>query len=200
MAKKSEGLSITEIGFNLKYNIKRSTKSLPKNYLVLAIIKTKSYSKLTSAFLDLFVNDEKREGIYLTTNKTYDKVKFLVEKNKVKMDWEKVLFIDCMGSGIKGEKTERVISAPPQNLTDLNIMIDSILKKNEDISFIILDSLSTFFIYNSPKEIEKFIRSVIRKLNDHKVKGVFVTTKTRSNESIIEEISLFFDETLSMTI
>lgn len=197
--KKSQEINIMEIGFNLKHNILKSTTSLPENYLLLVIVKTKNYSKLSSSFLDLFVNDEKRKGIYLTTNKTYTKIKHIMSKEKKKIDFDKVYFIDCMGRKIADEDKKHAIAVAPQNLTELNIIIDSAIK-DRDPSFIIVDSLSTFFIYNKPKEIEKFIRSVITKLNDHKVKGVFITNKTRANESAIDEISLFFDETLEMSV
>ncbi|MFH1239833.1 MAG: ATPase domain-containing protein [Candidatus Diapherotrites archaeon] len=197
--KVNSNIKIMEIGFNLKYNIKKSTKSLPENFLLLVVVKTKNYTSLVSAFLDIFTNDEKKKGIYLTTNKAYDKIKHVLEKEKNPIDFKKVFFIDCMGKKIAEEDKKDAISAAPQNLTELNLIIDSAIK-DRDVSFIIVDSLSTFFIYNQPKEIEKFIRSVITKLNDNKVKGVFITNKTRSNESAIDEISLFFDETLEMSV
>lgn len=198
--KDNEGLKITDIGVDFKHKFKKTTSDLPEKYIVLAVIKTKNYDKLSTSVLDLFVNDEKLAGIYLTTNKTYTKIRFAMNGQGKKIDAKKVFFIDCVEENIPEEDKENVFAAPPQNLTDLNIIIDSLLKKNKDISFIIVDSLSTFFIYNNPKEIEKFIRSVIKKLNDYKVKGVFITNQTHSNEAVIEELSLFFDKTIEMDI
>lgn len=197
--KESQNISIMELGFNLKYSIKKSTTPLPENYLLLVVVKTKNYNKLTSSFLDIFINDEKKKGIYLTTNKSYTKLKHVLEKEKAKIDFKNIFFIDCMGKKIADEDKKNAIATAPQNLTELNLIIDSAIK-DRGIEFIIVDSLSTFFIYNKPKEIEKFIRSVITKLNDHQVKGVFITNKTRSNESAIDEIGLFFDETLEMSV
>ena len=200
MVKELKDVSIGEIGFDLKRTIIKSTANLPKHYTVLMLVKTKNYNNLIVSFLDLFINDQKGEGIYLTTNKTFDKVETLVKNHHKKIDMKKIFFIDCMSGKVPAEKSKHAIACPPQNLTDLNITIGNVLNKRKSANFLIVDSLSTFFIYNKAKEIEKFIRSVVKKVGDRKIKSVFITTKTKATESAIEDISLFFDEVLTISI
>tara|TARA_B100000315_G_C14455867_1_gene531368 strand:- start:194 stop:796 length:603 start_codon:yes stop_codon:yes gene_type:complete len=192
-----EGIDIFEIGLDLKRSVYKTVKALPDSYSLLIIVKTKRYEKLLSALLDLYVNDEKRSGLFISTNKPVVKVIGTLDKEK-KVGTEKIYFVDCMTelSRLDG----KIFYCPPQNLTDLNLAIEKMLKMHEDIGFVLLDSLSTLFIYNEDKPVQKFITTLIRKTADRKMKGIFITTKTANNAAALEDLAIFFDEVLTLNL
>lgn len=190
-----ETIKIIDLQFNLKPVITNALRDLRDSYSVLIIAKTKNYLNLIRAFVDLFVNDNKMEGIYLTTNKSYEKVLDAL-KAEIKLDERKLFFIDCMSE--KSSEPESAIATPPQDLTELNLVLGQVLKKRQNSGFFILDSLSTLFIYNDEKSIEKFTKIFVEKMSARKLKTVVITTKTKSNEAAIETVSVFFDKVIQL--
>ena len=195
--KPQSGINIFEIGMDLKGKIAKNVKGLPDSYALLIIVKTRRYEKLVDAILDLYTNDEKMNGVFISTNKPVPKIlKALEKEGKVKPN--KIYFIDCMTEMSKVEG--RVEYCPPQNLTELNLSIAKLFKQQKDLGFLLLDSLSTLFIYNEVKPVEKFINTLVRKISDKKMKAVIITTKTSSNRAALDDISVFFDEVITMEI
>lgn len=192
-----EGIRILDIDLDLKRSIYKTIKYLPKSYSLLIIVKTKRYEKLVNAILDMYVNDEKLPGLYISTSKPAIKLISAIEKDeKLKMD--DVFFVDCMTEFNKQEG--KIFYCPPQNLTDLNLGIEKMLSLHPEIGFILLDSLSTLFIYNEPRPIEKFVTTLVRKINDRKIKGIVITAKTTSNAAALEDLAVFFDEVLKLNL
>ena len=192
-----EGINIFEIGLDLKRSISRTVRELPETYSLLIIVKTKKSGGLVSSLLDLYINDKKQNGLYISTNKSVEKIiNALKKEGRVKTD--KLCFVDCMTESSK--MYGNIYYCPPQNLTDLNLAIGRMLDTHEKIGFVVFDSLSTLFIYNETKPVEKFVTTLLRRFTDKKINGIFITTKTTNNAAALEDLSIFFDEVLTLNI
>jgi archaellum biogenesis ATPase FlaH len=59
--------------------------------------------------------------------------------------------------------------------------------------FLILDSVSTMLVYNSPEEIERLIHALIIKCRKWRMKTILLAIENAKQDKIVETISQFCD-------
>lgn len=188
-------IKVVDLQYNVKQVIGSAIVGLGKNFSVLIISKAKNYPGISRAFVELFVNDNGFDGIYLTTNKPFEKV-LISLKTGLAFDEKKLFFIDCMSEDI-GD-TDLAVVAPEKDLSELDFAIKHVIQDHPKASFFIIDSLSTLFIDNDEKSVEKFTRDFIEKVDARKMKAVVLATKTKDTEAAIETVSVFFDKIIQI--
>ncbi|GEM_PF-3290184 len=188
-------IHLIDLAFDLKPLLSSAVQDLGASYGVLVLSKSKNYSSIVRAFVDLLVNDNGLSGIYVSADKPYDKMLGFLKK-EIRIDEKKLYFIDCISS--KTEDAERAIAVPPNDLSNLNTALGDALSEHPRTGFVIIESLSTLFIYNEEKAIERFVLLLIEKMNQRKLRLVVIATKTRTNESALETISALFDKVVQI--
>ncbi len=190
-----DSIKVVDLQYNVKQVISSAIVGLGKNFSILIISKAKNYPCISRAFVELFVKDNGFEGIYMTTNKPFEKI-LLSLKTGLAFDEKKLFFIDCMSEDV-GDADLAVV-APAKDLSELDFAIKHALQDHPKASFFVIDSLSTLFIDNDEKSVEKFTRDFIEKIDARKMKVVVLATKTKDTEAAIETISVFFDKVLQI--
>jgi len=186
-------IDIIDINYGIKQVLLDELKQLPKEYVLLVVIKQKNYESTILAFMDIFVNDNKLFGTYITTNKPFRKIMAKFLEKGIKAD--NLFFIDCVTKEAKEEHLNGIKVFSSQNVTEINVLLDKAIKsKKKGAEFIFLDSISTLLVYNEEKTVEKFVHALLERIYHWKTKGVFITVETKANELIIENLSLFFDK------
>ena len=130
---------------------------------------------------------------YVTSNKTYDALKEIFEKNKI--DLSNVVFIDSISKTIKkvSDKSENVYYvSSPGALTELSLVINKFL--GHEFDYLIFDSLTNLSVYQSQKICIKFITDLINKIKKTKTKAVLYAIESKENDSTIAKVSTFVDK------
>lgn len=157
----------------------------------LLILKLKDYSIAPRALLSYFTA-QKMPGVYVSINKPYaDIVKTLATPPA------QVQFVDAItaltGRGTEDNQTVTFIDSPLA-LVELNLAISDRLKglvSNQ--KFLILDSISTLLVYNSPQAVEKFCHTVIAKNRNENVVGIFLMIESEDHRDVVETLAQFVD-------
>lgn len=176
--------------------IEKEFLGLKESYIVLMIVKPKNYSEAILGLFRRFVGKEKIAGVYITVNKSFEKLSS--ELNFHNIDINNVKFIDMttmmVGSTpIRAKNVSYLESAT--DLTELMLLLDKKLGSlRKDNCFLILDSVSTLLVYNEPAAIEKLIHALIGKINKFRARGVIIMVQSKEHEGAIQTISQFCDK------
>jgi len=164
--------------------------------IVLLISKPQNYSKLILNLLNFLLVKRKLFGIYITVNKPFDSLRTWLKKNGIDVD--KLFFIDAVTRTIaeRAMLTEKCLFiSSPTNLTDLSISLAQILKNPKpEKKFILLDSLSTLLIYNSPETVLQFVHFISSKMRMSRILGLFLCLEEEKSKKVISSLSQFCDK------
>ena len=82
----------------------------------------------------------------------------------------------------------------PGDLTEISISLEGLLKK-EGETFVIIDSITSFLIYNSENEILRFIHFTSSIAREKKTKLVFIVIENNGiSKNFLDKIRSFIDE------
>lgn len=169
--------------------IKEVIPNLEKNN-ILIILNQKQLKDSIDYFLqNINIVDKKIVLVSFTTSE---------KELKNKIDQEKIFIIDAFSNERKEEKN--FISLKNNNdLVQIQIAIKKALKKLGNNTIIIFDTLNVISLYNSSKEIKKFIYLFSNKTKLEENSCVFFITKDSIEKEIIDFTSQFCDKTFDFS-
>ncbi len=176
-----------------------SIKTLPAGTTNLLIVRLKDYATTPRALLTYFAQ-EKMPGVYVSVNKPYmDIVKTLPNKET---SIPQTQFVDAItaltGRGVEDNQVVTFIDSPLA-LVELNLAISDRMKglvSNQ--KFLILDSVSTLLVYNTPQSVEKFCHTVIAKNRAENVLGLFLMIESEDHRGVVETLAQFVDNVITV--
>ena len=129
----------------------------------------------------------------VSLNRPCETVASMLKKSEA--DIEKIIFIDCTTSNFSRPKTGINVFyvSSPKALTELSIAINKAITK-EKAKVLVFDSLCTLLLYEQPSTVIKFSHSVISRLRENKVKGVFICLRDDIKSELFKDISMFVDK------
>lgn len=172
-------------------------ESLPLGSANLLLVDVKDYSRIPHALITYF-QSQKIPGVYVTVNKP-----FMDIAKQITPLPSNVMFIDVITplTGKEVENTAQVTYLDsPLALVEMNMAISEKMKgvvANQ--RFLILDSVSTLLVYNSPQSVEKFCHTVIAKNRSDNTIGLFILIQTDEGHSVTETLSQFVDRVITVT-
>jgi len=180
-----------------KDKFKKEVKNL-KDYLVLVIVNPKIYQKSNLEILNLLVNEQKTPGVYVTLNKPFDIMQKLLKQNKI--DARFVIFIDGITKVPENKKIKNCLFiGSPEKLSDISLAMDQAVKAlPTKEKFIFFDSINTLSVFNKPGTVARFVYFLASKIREWKIKGIIVSIKKDSDESLINELIQFCDATIEL--
>lgn len=173
--------------------------TVTKSKTTLLLTNTNKYKKNVASLLKHFVKDKGMAGVYVTINRSCrDMVEDL---GSAGLSDEKVFIVDMITetTGSEGIKRKNCLYLhSPQSLTDLAISLDeavSAIKSKE--KFIILDSISTLFVYNPPSTVVQFAHFITNKMRAWGVNGVIIGLTKELDDKTKSLLSQFCDEVVT---
>ncbi len=159
-----------------------------------------------SQFISKFVvnailNDEM--AIYVTTNETYEQIQNKLQRlnSNIKFPNDNFLVIDCYSALLSSIRDENLpenvnFTAGPADLNDLSIALRQVFQKfsgkKKPVKFI-LDSISTFFLYNSRITLGRFLHVVTGWLRQIGIVSLFVVEDGMQDDASVNTIKQFSD-------
>ncbi|MEW6295545.1 MAG: hypothetical protein AB1467_04600 [Candidatus Diapherotrites archaeon] len=186
-------------GLDLK--ILQMLEDLPKkHFTTLLLVEPTTFSRINIELIRLFSAETDKKGIYVTLNRSFQ---FLNEVLKAeKIDISAMHFIDGITritGRIELEAKNCQYIESPNNLVELSQAIENAIDKMHGMpAFLIFDSISTLLIYNNMEAVERFIHSIVSKLQESKLMGLFLMVKSPEKADVINTISQFCDKTLEL--
>lgn len=160
----------------------------------LLVVKLKDYSSAAHALLTYY-STQKIPGVYVCINKpTQDILKgFSTQLNQTQ-------FVDAItaltGKGTIDSQQITFIDSPLA-LVELNLAIsDRMRGLVSNQKFLIVDSISTILVYNSPQSVEKFCHTVIAKNRSENVTGLFLMIESEDHHDVVETLAQFVDNVI----
>ena len=178
---------------NVRGKFKKGVKGL-KDYIVLVTVDAKNYQKSNMEILKLLVNEQKTPGVYVTLNKPFDIMQRLLKQNRI--DSRLIIFIDAITHVPENKKRVKncLFIGSPEKLSDISVAMDqavNALPTKE--KFIFFDSINTLQVFNKPGTVARFVYFLASKIREWKIKGVIISIKKDSDESLINELVQFCD-------
>lgn len=180
--------------------IERGFADLKGSYCVLAVTSPESYSDARNGLFRRFVQNEKMPGLYVSINKTYEKLKEELDRNGIES--RDMQFIDAVtrmaGSVVISERNVLYLESPA-GLSALMIAIEKKIKSiPQNKKFLVLDSVSTLLVYNEAGSVEKFVHALVGKINQHRARGILLLVRSRKCSGTIQTISQFCDRVIEI--
>ncbi|MFH0954572.1 MAG: hypothetical protein V1777_00515 [Candidatus Micrarchaeota archaeon] len=166
----------------------------------LVVMEGAHYLGASAAILKSFEN-AKRQGIIVSVNKPVSDLREFLSKREISFDG--FFFVDCITetSDRHGDSAKNVkYLESPKNLLEISVEMEKLLRSGQNAPpFVLVDSLSTFLLYNKPEVLERFVHNLSSKMHEHKNQGVFLMIRTRENEDFIEIVSQFCDNVIEVS-
>ena len=179
----------------MKETLERELSHLPKDFVVLTILPREHYETLNMHMLKILIHHRQFNGAYVAINRPYNSMMKIMKQNNI--DSSKVFFLDCV-SETKETPSNCVLLRTPESLTNIGISLDPIYK-NDDFSFIFLDSLDALSLFHKPEIVIRFARSLIFKVKQHGMHGVMLGLYEDTDKKIIDEVSMVCDKIIDLT-
>ena len=93
------------------------------------------------------------------------------------------------------EESRSIFINSPGDLTEISINLESLMNKNSKTVFVVIDSITSFLIYNSESEILRFIHFTSSIARANKNKLVFIVVENNGlNREFLDKMRSFIDE------
>ncbi|MFH1588081.1 MAG: hypothetical protein ABIA76_01950 [Candidatus Diapherotrites archaeon] len=189
--------ALLSVSNKLNIFIENEIKSIPFGMAALFAVDSCNYSPLQDELLKKISGSD---SIYLTVNKP---AAFLKKKmQEMNASSEKVFFIDMI-TGLTSEsgKKEKGVSfiGAPSELVESMLEVDNAFAVSNK-KFIVLDSISTLLVYNDKKAVEKFIHSLISKINNFNSIGLLIAVNSENYSDKIKSLEQFCDKIITVKI
>ena len=168
-----------------------------KDAYSLLIIEPASHHTSASIELLRYLSAEGYFGLHVTLNTPLETLLETLDNRKIK--YSNFVFIDGISNTsdakkLEGEKYKYIES--PRDLVDLVFIIDEeIAKIKTQKKFLVVDSISTLLIYNSPQAIQQFAHTLTGKMRAWKLKGILIAMDD-TDGTALNSISQFCDKTV----
>jgi len=162
---------------------------LKQNPVILVSISSQKYSK---AVLNIVKQLSKYSIRYVTLNKTKDSL--LASFKESKLGEKDICFIDGITSTAIGnvKNTNKcVFLKAPNDLKQLELAL-----ARDKLEVIIVDSLSTFLIYESVETVTSFVKNLIKKLGQRKI--VFISLEGEKENVLEKNLSKSVDKIIRL--
>ena len=181
----------------IKDKFKKEVKNL-KDYIVLVTVNPKIYQKSNLEILNVLVNEQKTPGVYVTLNKPFDIMKRLLKQSKI--DSRLIIFIDGITKVPENKKVKNCLFiGSPEKLSDISLAMDQAVKAlPTKEKFIFFDSINTLSVFNNPGTVARFVYYLASKIREWKIKGIIISVKKDSDESLINELVQFCDSRIDL--
>ena len=169
-------------------------KELSENQTILLIMSSTDYN---DEIVNVMKKFNGKNVAYVTLNKTFDSLKELFKKNKIKT--ENIVFVDAISKTIKSvpDQSEGVYYvSSPGALTELALVISKFIRHEFD--YIIFDSLTNLLVYESKAPVAKFVSSLVNKIKESKTKAIFYALSVKEQEALIKESGMFVDKVIDL--
>lgn len=181
-------------GKEFENNLFGMLQTLSPGSINLLVVKLHDYSSAAHALLSYY-HAQKMPGVYVSVNKpTQDILKgFSVPLAQTQ-------FVDAItaltGKGTEDTQQITFIDSPLA-LVELNLAISDRMKSVvSNQKFLILDSISTLLVYNTPQSVEKFCHTVIAKNRSENVVGLLLMIESEDHHDVVETLAQFVDRVI----
>lgn len=180
----------------VKGTFKNELKTL-KDYILIVTVDAKNYQKAVIDVTRFLVNDRNVPGVYVTLNKPYEIVQRTLAMNNI--DTRFLIFIDA-ASRTEPKKVDNCLYiGSPEKLSDISVAMDQAVKAlPADDKFLIFDSLNTLSIFNKTSTVARFVHFLTGKFREWKIRGVIITLKKETEESLLDELTQFSDSRIDI--
>jgi len=183
---------------DIKAKFKKGVKGL-KDYIVLVTVSPGNYQKSNLEILNLLINEQKTPGVYVTLNKPFDVMRRLLKQNKI--DSRFIIFIDGISKVADDKRRVKncLYIGSPEKLSDISLAMDQAVKAlPTKEKFIFFDSINTLQVFNKPGTVARFVYFLASKIREWKIKGIIISIKKGSDESLTNELVQFCDARIEL--
>ncbi|MBM3281871.1 MAG: hypothetical protein FJY86_00835 [Candidatus Diapherotrites archaeon] len=181
-------------GKEFENNLHATLKQLSAGSINLLVVPLKDYSSTAHALLTYY-HAQKTSGVYVSINKpTQDILK------GINVQLTQTQFVDAItaltGKGTEDTQQITFIDSPLA-LVELNLAISDRMKglvSNQ--KFLVVDSISTLLVYNTPQSVEKFCHTIIAKNRGDNVIGLLLMINSDEHHDVVETLAQFVDHVI----
>ncbi|MBN2331166.1 MAG: CBS domain-containing protein [Candidatus Aenigmarchaeota archaeon] len=179
---------------DLKVLVRRHSidlKSETAKNQVLTFLMSNSLFPMDSISVTKAVTRAIKNIIYVTVNKPYFSIIGTLKKKGIRTD--SMYFIDASseeGDVSKGANYEKL--SGPSDMTEIILSVDRCLKSKK-FEGLIFDSISTLLAYHDEELVIRFAHSLVNKLRNTNVKGIFFCTKEDMKTNLMKNLNMLAD-------
>ena len=177
---------------DIKEKFKKNVANL-EDYIILITVNASDYQKTNLEILELLITEQKIPGVYVTLNKPFDIIQRLLKQKKI--DSRLLIFIDGITKVSENKRIKNCLFiGSPEKLSDISVAMDQAINAlPTKEKFIFFDSINTLQLFNKPGTVARFVHFLAGKIREWKIKGIIISIKKSSDESLINELIQFCD-------
>ncbi|VVB55368.1 Uncharacterised protein [uncultured archaeon] len=154
-----------------------------------------------SSAVETFVKKNGYGCLYVSISRPYEQLTLTLESKGIPT--KEIQFIDCI-STMAGKKPETrpanaIFIDNPGNLEEVSLYMDKTLAKiKNEKKVVILDSITSFLIYNNPRSVEEFTHQLISKIRLASVAGIILNLHSKDSDELVRTLIPMCDKEISV--
>ncbi len=175
---------------------------MPPPVAVALHLRAEHYFDAIRALLDVFAPQKKLHSIYVTA--TLPSKSIINALKVLDVDMKNAYFVDCvasmmMGTGDRDEQSVFVES--PTMLENMMLKVEFLIRKLKGADVVVIvDSINSLAIHNTPKLLSEFLHILINHLRSRNAYTVILSMEEYTNEDIGDILNLVCDESITFSM
>lgn len=176
--------------------VKQIVEEIKKNSSVFIVNPASSLQDTINNTIEQLIKKDKFVCIYISFTKTEKKMEQVCDEREIGKNQIFFVYFGTEPSKKESEWLTHSIHVPsPQALSSIGIAVDALTQLVKEKGIVMVDCLSIMLIYNQINMVAKFVKGLMDRCTEHKLKIVVFTTK--SEQKLLEEkVSVFFDKAI----
>ena len=175
---------------------KQIVEEIRKNSSVFIVNPASSLQDTINNTIEQLIKKDKLVCIYISFTKTEKRMEQVCEEREI---GKNQIFFVYFGTELskKGSEwlTHSIRVRSPQVLSTIGIAVDTLTQLVKEKGIVMIDCLSSMLIYNEINTVARFVKGLMDRCTEHKLKIIVFTTK--SEQKLLEEkVAVFFDKTI----
>lgn len=166
---------------------------------IFMIVTPPEYFVISNLALVKYLSKEiKKNGLIININEPSDS--FYNKLKGIGVQKHNLTFIDNISRNSNEMKNLEncIFVNQPNSLVKLSSVISEVIEKRK-VDFLLIDSISTFLMYNDETSVKQFLYYIINKLKMHEIAGFFLSTNDSQFKNLNTTITQITDRTIDLT-
>ncbi|MFQ5837171.1 MAG: ATPase domain-containing protein [Thermoplasmata archaeon] len=174
---------------------------MPPASAVAMVMKAEHYFDAVRVILDVFAPKRDVHSIYVTA--TIPSKSIINALEVLDVDLKRTYFVDCVSSMMMGigERHEKAVYVEsPSMLENIMLKVEFLIRKLKGVDcVVVIDSINSLAIHNSPKILSEFLHILINHLRSRNAYTVIFAMEEYATEEIGNILNLVCDDSVTFT-
>ncbi len=183
---------------NISAKLQQEFKDLPEGWIAMLESKASDSFKVSLEAIKI-LSKKNLTPIILSATRPCTNLLQVYKKNGINTGNLFILCCVCKSQSGSVKDNDAVLHLDSVSaLTNISIALNKIADQMKGKGFFFIDSISTMLIHNKPKELSRFIHSILVKMRLKNMSGILISVEEETDKNVRAELTQLCDKVIKI--